>query len=398
MAIAGDDAGAAPPAREELVARARALAPALRARAAEAERLRRVPDSTIEELRAAGLWRILRPERFGGWTTDFGAMVDVSIELARGCASTSWVYINIVAHNWMLPYWPRAAEDEIWGENPEALIGSTLVFPAGRLAPADGGFALSGRWPYASGVDSSDWMMLGAMVEGGDAPAPRIVVVRKSDLEVIDTWHVAGLCATGSKDVACAGLFTPAHRVFDPALSQEGWTPGTEGLADAYKLPLLPLVPHLVAGPMIGAAQAAYDDYAAFLGEQVSVYNRSRVAGHATVQLKLGEAGVLVDSARLLVGENWREAHRVVAEGRRPALLDRARWRRDAAWAARACVRAVDLVHSTRGASGNYLASDLQRQHRDVHAAAHQIHLSWDINAVEFGRVAAGLPPANALL
>ena len=390
----------AEPSREQFVEAARALIPVLRERAPEAERIRRIPDETIEDLRRAGLWRILRPERFGGVETDFGAMIDVAIELGRGCAATSWVYINLVAHNWMLPYWPAPAADDVWGEDAEALIGSTLVFPAGRLAPAEGGYLLSGRWPYASGVDSSDWMMLGAIGQGpaDEAPGPRIVVVRASDIEIIDTWHVSGLVGTGSKDVACRDLFLPAHMVLDLAPSQEGYPPETAGMSDAYRLPLLPLIPHLVAAPMIGTARAAYDDHAAHLKDQVSTFNRSRVAEHVTVQLKLAEAAQMVDIAQLLVREDWMEAQALIAGGARLPLIDRARWRRNGAYAAWCCVKAVDLIHGLCGARANYLTSALQRQHRDVHAAAHQIHLSWDINGAEFGRIAAGLKPTNALL
>ena len=388
------------PTREQFVEAARALIPVLRERAPEAERIRRIPDETIEDLRRAGLWRILRPERFGGVETDFGLMIDVAIELGRGCAATSWVYINLVAHNWMLPYWPARAAEDVWGEDAEALIGSTLVFPAGKLAPAEGGYLLSGRWPYASGVDSSDWMMLGAIGQGpaDGKPGPRIVVVRASDIEIIDTWHVSGLVGTGSKDVACRDLFLPAHMVLDLAPSQEGYPPETEGMSDAYRLPLLPLIPHLVAAPMIGTARAAYDDHAAYLRDQVSTFNRSRVAEHVTVQLKLAEAAQMVDVAQLLVREDWMEAQALIAGGARLALIDRARWRRNGAYAAGCCVKAVDLIHSLCGARANYLDHDLQRQHRDIHAAAHQIHLSWDINGAEFGRIAAGLKPTNALL
>ena len=390
----------ADPSRERILEAARSLIPVLRERAPAAERIRRIPDETIEDLREAGLWRILRPESYGGVETDFGLMIDVTIELGRGCAATSWVYINLVAHNWMLPYWPPRAAEDIWGEDPEALIGSTLVFPAGRLAPAEGGYLLSGRWPYASGVDSSDWMMLGAIGQGpsDEAPGPRIVLVRAADIEVIDTWHVSGLVGTGSKDVACSDLFLPEHMVLDMAPSQEGYPPETAGMSDAYRLPLLPLIPHLVAAPMIGTAQAAYDDHAAYLRDQVSTYNRSRVAEHVTVQLKLAEAAQMVDIARLLVRQDWKEAQRLIARGARLPLIDRARWRRNGAYAAGCCVKAVDLIHSVCGARANYLDNDLQRQHRDVHAAKHQIHLSWEINGAEFGRVAAGLKPNNASL
>ena len=217
-------------------------------------------------------------------------------------------------------------------------------------------------------------MMLGAMAAAeDDRPAPRIVVVRARDLAVHDTWHVAGLAGTGSKDVACDGLFVPAHRVWDPALAREGWAPGTEALeADAYRLPLIPFVPHLIAGPMLGMAEGALADWLAALRDQVSTQNRSRLAEHTTLQLKLAEAGVLVDGARLLL--------------------------RDAAHAAGACVRAVDLAWAATGAAANRRGHALQRRFRDIHAAAHQIHVSFDIDGPDWARAALGLPAASALL
>ena len=171
--------------------------------------------------------------------------------------------------------------------------------------------------------------MLGAIGQGpGDeAPGPRIVLVRAADIEIVDTWHVSGLVGTGSKDVACEDLFLPAHMVLDMAPSQEGYPPETEGMSDAYRLPLLPLIPHLVAAPMIGAARAAWDDYAGHLREQVSTYNRSRVAEHVTIQLKLAEAAQLVEIARLLVREDCLEAEALIAARAPLPLIDRARWR-----------------------------------------------------------------------
>lgn len=300
----------------------------------------------------------------------------------------------------MLPFWPQQAMDDIWGKNRNALIGSTLVFPAGKLKAIEGGYTFSGRWPYASGIDASDWMMLGAMTANKEGKSEaRVVVVCADDLEIIDTWYVSGLAGTGSKDVACEELFVPEHMVFDPAVARDGYTPGTEYLdGDAYRLPLIPFIPHLVVGPMIGIARGAYEDFLKKLQSQTSIFNRSRLAEHTTVQLKIAEVGVLIDTASLLVRENLHEAHRYIENSDRPSVLDRARWRRDAAYASRCCVQAVDLIHGVSGANANYLDNFLQLRHRDVHAAAHQIHLSWDINGPEFGRVAAGLKPINPLL
>ena len=391
-----------PPTRDEILASARALVPVLRERAEATEHARRISDETIADIRAAGLWRILKPERWGGVITDIGVMIDVCVELARGCASTSWVYMNIIAHNWMLPMWPAQAARDVWDEDADALIGSSLIFPAGELWPVKGGYQLTGRWPYSSGVDNSDWMMLGAMEPTADADgaaAPRIVVVRVADLEVIDTWHVSGLAGTGSKDSACENLFVPRHMTLDPRDCRGGPTPGFDAAPElVYQIPLVPFVPHLVAGPIMGIARGAYEDFIDRLKTQVSVYNNSRVAEHTTVQIKIAEAGVLIEAARLLVRENWMEAHRIVEAGERATLEDRARWRRDANHAADCCVRAVDLIHGVSGAGANYLSNELQRRFRDIHAACAQINVSWDINGPEFGRVAVGLPPVNKSL
>ena len=395
MALLGDDVK-----RKEFTKRAADLAPVLRQRAGRTEEMRKIPKETISDLKDAGLWRILRPEHYGGFVSDFGLMIDVAIELGRGCASTAWVYINLISHNWMLPMWPQEAMNEIWGQDENALIGSTLIFPAGKLEPVKGGYHFSGRWSYASGVDASDWMMLGAMVASSDGKSEeRIVIVRANDLDILDNWFVSGLAGTGSKDVACKGLFVPEYMVFDPTLAREGYTPGTEELVgDAYRLPLIPFIPHLVVAPMIGIAMGAYDDFVEKIQSQASTFNRSRLAHHTTIQLKISETGILIDTARILVRENWLEAHRFVENKKHSSLEDRARWRRDAAHASRCCVQAVDLLHGVSGANANYLDNFLQLRHRDVHAAAHQIHLSWDINGPEFGRIVAGLPANNTLL
>ena len=390
------------PTRDELVARAAALVPVLRERADQTERDRRIPNESIEDIRAAGLWRILQPPRHGGIMTDFGVMVDVVAEFARGCASTSWVYMNIIAHNWMLPMWPIRAAEDVWGENSNALIGSSLIFTCGKLRRVKGGYQMTGRWPYCSGIDNSDWMMFGAMeptAERDGGAAPRMVVVRAADLEIIDTWHVSGLAGTGSKDASCENLFVPAHMMLDPRDANGGPTPGAKAAPEAvYEIPVLAFIPHLIAGTLMGIARGAYEDFVDKLKTQVSVYNNSRIAEHTTVQLKIAEAGVLIDTARILIRENWMEAHRIAEANACPTIEDRARWRRDATHASNSCLHAVDLINGVSGGGANYLGNELQRRFRDIHAAAGQIHISWDINGPEFGRVAVGLAPNNSNL
>src|ERR1035437_8203013 len=120
---------------DEALRRATALRPALAERAVATENARRLPRSTLDELHAAGLFRLLQPARVGGAELPIAALVEVSAEMARACASSAWVLANLASHHWMLGMWPQAAQQEVWGaagENADVLIGASLIFPAGR--------------------------------------------------------------------------------------------------------------------------------------------------------------------------------------------------------------------------------------------------------------------------
>src|SRR5436309_14422366 len=198
----------------ELLARAEALVPVLRERAGRAEELRRIPDDTIDDLHRTGLFRILQPRRVGGSELPFRSIVELVSVIGRGCGSTAWVLANLAAHHWLLGMWHPEAQDEIWGESPDSLISSALIFARGRARRVEGGYRLSGRWPFSSGIDPSTWNMFGAVVsdeETGQSETRRVLLPAR-DYSVIDTWQVIGLAGTGSKDVEVADAFVPAYR------------------------------------------------------------------------------------------------------------------------------------------------------------------------------------------
>src|SRR5258707_15756906 len=150
------------PSFDELRERAERLVPVLRERAAKTEALRRIPDETIAGLQRSGLFRMLQPARVGGSELPYGAFVELAGVIGRGCGSTAWVLNNLASHHWMLGYWPKEAQDEIWGPSPDTLIGSAFIFPGGRARKAPGGYPLSGRWPLSSGVDPPPRKMIPA--------------------------------------------------------------------------------------------------------------------------------------------------------------------------------------------------------------------------------------------
>ena len=385
----------------ELVARARLLVPVLRQRAAETEKLRRLPDATVADLQETELFRLFQPVRYGGIEAPFRAFVDIGAVLGRGCGSTSWVFNNLVVHNWMLGYWSPEMQDEVWKANPRALIGSSFVFPAGRAEKAPGGYRLSGKWPFSSGIDASEWMMLAAPVAGGDgkAPEPRFFIVPKSDYRAIDNWYAMGLAGTGSKDVTADNVFVPEHRTLAAADGKGAPHPGSKVNTGAlFKLPWYALFGFVNGATALGIAQGTVEEFTASTRARAATATGRQLAELATMQLRVAEAATQIDAAESLMLKDCDEAMRVGETGKLASMEEKTRWRRDAAYAVRLSIKAIDLLFAGAGGAAIVESHPLQRALRDAHAAQGHIGLNWDANGTMFGRVALGLDPDFPLL
>jgi 3-hydroxy-9,10-secoandrosta-1,3,5(10)-triene-9,17-dione monooxygenase len=392
---------AAPPSLETLKARARALVPALRARATEAEALRRIPDETIAELHASGIFRMLQPQRVGGSELPYRALIELGAILAEGCGSTSWVAINLASHHWMLAMWPKEAQDEVWGRSADDLIGSALVFPSGKAVAVDGGYRVSGRWPFSSGVDPSRWNFVGGIVHDarGKPVEQRIFLIAAHDYRIIDTWYATGLRGTGSKDIEMADVFVPTHRTLPLAALAGGTVPGSAvNPAALYRLPVLGLFAFVVSGVSLGLARGAIADFTQSIKARQGTYSGRPLADLANLQLKIGEASALADTAEALTLKDCDEALALIEAGTMPTLEQKARWRRDGAYAASLCTEAVNLLFAATGGGGIYLDQPIQRAFRDAQAANAHYALSWDVNGTQWGRIALGLPAEPVML
>ena len=239
-------------------------------RAAANEAARGLLPETLQELHEAGLFRFLQPARVGGAELDYVSLVDIGSELARGDSSVAWVVTNLASHHWMLAMWPEEAQDLLWGADPDVLIASSFVLPAGKAERAAGGYRLSGRWPFSSGVDCSSWNMLAGMVRADDGGAPehRIFLVSEADYRVLDTWHASGLAGTASHDVVVEEAFVPEPMSVAVAELKGGPTPGAAvNPSPLYQIPVFALFPHILTGPALGNAKAVLEGFtAAMLG------------------------------------------------------------------------------------------------------------------------------------
>jgi 3-hydroxy-9,10-secoandrosta-1,3,5(10)-triene-9,17-dione monooxygenase len=173
---------------------------------------------------------MLQPTRVGGSELPYRALYELTAVIGRGCGSTSWVLANLAAHHWLLGMWHPEAQDEIWGESPDSLISSALIFARGRARRVEGGYRLSGRWPFSSGIDAAAWNMFGAVVSDEETGQSehRMLLVPASDYTIIDTWEVIGLAGTGSKDVEVKDIFVPAYRTLATERIKGGPNRGSE--------------------------------------------------------------------------------------------------------------------------------------------------------------------------
>ena len=159
----------------------------------------------------------------------------------------------------------KRAQDLVWDKDPNVLIASSFIFPAGRARKAEGGYRLRGSWPFSSGVASCDWNMLASVVSSDDEADGieyRIFLVHKNDYRILDTWNAAGLRGTGSSDVEVRDAFVPEALTVAVSDLAGGPTPGSAVNPNPlYALPVFSLFPYVLSGVALGNARACLDDY-----------------------------------------------------------------------------------------------------------------------------------------
>ncbi len=383
----------------ELLSRARELVPAFRKRAAETERLRSIPPESIDDLRRAGLFRTLQPAVMGGHELPLDEAVLITATVAEGCGSTGWIQGIYSDHCATLGMFDGQAQKDVWGASPDSLISSGFQ-PVGKAARVDGGYRLSGRWPFSSGCDHADWALVRSFVPAPVATEPAelyMFLVPKADYTLIDNWHVMGMSGTGSKDFELKGeVFVPGHRALSDKALRDGTGPGSQFNGGAlYRLPRHATVPFSLAAPLLGIAERALQAFVQVMREKAS--GDRRAVHEGAIQMRVASSAADIDAARALMLRDCREAMERVEQGRTLSLEERARNRRDIAYVAHRCTRALDRLFAAAGARSIFLDGEAQRLLRDIHAAGQHMALNWDVHASNYARVLSGLPPGQEL-
>jgi 3-hydroxy-9,10-secoandrosta-1,3,5(10)-triene-9,17-dione monooxygenase len=361
--------------RSEALDKARALVPAIRARAAQAESDRCIPKQTIAELQQCGLFNLLTPKVLGGSELGFVSLVEITAELATACGSTGWVFGVLAGHSWLLNLFPEAAQRDVLAASNA--LSATVFRLGGKASRVDGGYRLvNGEGRFCSGIDHAGWVMVGNAVQNPDgSQEPRFFLVPRADLTLVDDWFTAGMRGTGSRSIRIADAFIPEHRSVRVQDMLEGTAPGAKFLnSSVYRTPFQDVTPFSLIGAPLGIAKAALKAFSEGLKASVAKLSGEALAAQSATFARLAVASS--DAAGGTLGLS---------------VVDRARLPRDWAYAAQTSRHAVNRLFEASGGGGVYDSSELQRVWRDANSAAQHFAFTWDSAMTNFGRVALGL-------
>ena len=373
---------------------ARAMIPELRERAGETEANRKLLAETHDAFLKAGFYRVMQPRGFGGLELPFGIQTEMSMELARACPSSAWVAGLLACHGWLLGMMPGEAQEEVWGGDPETCVATSFAGSEISVERTNGGYRISGLWPFSSGVDYCKWAILVANLPADDGAGGELhyMVVPLKDCRIVDTWNATGLAGTGSNDIAVEGAFVPDRRIARFAALCAGEGPGCAvNPGYLYRLPQMAVFSFNLVGVAIGAARGAVEHLTGSL-RPISQATGAPLASQQSIQLRIAESMAEIDAAHALVDRNRREIVAWGEAGSFPPVEERVRYRRDNAFAARACCRAIERLLPILGGRGLAAGDPVNRAWRDANAVARHIALTWDIAGAIQGAVALGLP------
>jgi indole-3-acetate monooxygenase len=362
---------------EELLARVDGLAPVIAASADESEHLRRLAPSAVEALSRAGLFRLWVPRSLGGAEVDAATLVRVVEAISRIDGAAGWCVT--IASNSSLPagYLPSAAARHIYGDDPLLVTGGTWP-PLGQAVPVDGGYRVTGRWPFASGCHHTRWLEGGCRIieegrprlEANGSPVVRILYLPASSCEILDTWDTSGLRGTGSHDFTAQDVFVPADH------SVSFHEPPVEN-GPLYAFPVIALSCTSIAAASLGIARHALDILTEMSRSKVAMRSQQALSQSPVVHIDLGQAEGLLRSGRALLHQTIDEVWKVVSAGKQLDVRDRAMMSLAATQATNGAITAVDLACRAAGSASLYTASLLERCQRDVRAVGTHIAVAY---------------------
>ena len=373
----------------------RTLLPGIRARRQEIEDACRLPADLAATLRKTRLWSLGVPRAIGGEEAPPTDLMHVIETVAAADGSAGWCAMIGIGNNVSAGYMNERGAREVFADPTAPTAG--IAAPTGAAVRSNGGVRVTGRWAFASGVTHSDWLWAGCVVMENGQPrmtpsGPEVVHVCMPvrEVEIHDTWHVSGLCGTGSNDVSVADVYVPEHRIF-ALLDPSGHRP-----EPLYRMPPIQLFVSQVACVSLGIARGALDELYELAQTKMPSLYTTVLADRPVAQIEIARAEAALGGARALLFDMVRDMWETARAGQTCTSRQLALARLAALEAAETAATVTRTANTLAGGSSIYRKSSLQRHARDAEAITHHFTVAphtWE----EAGRVLLGRQPTAAM-
>jgi alkylation response protein AidB-like acyl-CoA dehydrogenase len=366
---------------EPPVQAAAALKSVIRGYGDELEREQRLPKPLVEQCHAAGFYRLVRPRELGGLQVDPLTYLRTVELLSEASGSVGWNLCNNNIAQLVTLGLPAAGIEEIFGPGGEVAIAGTAVQGGGRAIPVDGGYRVTGRWPFGTGCQESAWMLGSFQILDGDQPrrSPdgasvywRGVFHRSEAQIVAGSWDVSGLRATGSFDWTVDDVFLPARRTMVHAgVPLDNQWSHWGGIS--YALPAQAWVGPHHSAVITGIARAGIEAFIELAAEKMPRGRTGRLCENPQVQDAVGRADTILNAGRAYRTAMVTELWNTIASGEDTTLEQRARCRLAAVHAADCAREAMDLIYRQGGSTSYRRDSRVAECWRDLHVVGQAV-------------------------
>jgi 3-hydroxy-9,10-secoandrosta-1,3,5(10)-triene-9,17-dione monooxygenase len=391
-------AGSSVPTPAELAAVADELAPLVGENAVRAEQLRDPVPEVVQALKAAGLHRLYRPRRYGGYGLDWGPHFTVSERLARECGATGWLVSLVFSHVMFVARFSPDGQDEFFASAGDEAVLATGSAGRGQIHREGSGWQLSGRWSFVSGVNFASGVMVVAR-ENPKGPISHFALLLPGEYEVHDTWNAEGLRGTGSHDVSVDGVTVPARRVLTMEEFASMDPPGAV-IAESYvhRTRPAPYQKSWFLGPLLGTARGAFESYCEQTRARTGRLMGESIVTQVPVQISVGEACAKLDAAQLLFEDVIKDLHAAGAAGEGVVGERLLRLRRLVTFGSRLCASTTDSLAAMMGVTGQRASNPVQRLYRDCRTISTHVELNWQHSMAPTGKVRLGVPTGDPLV
>ena len=360
----------------------------VRERAPQAEELRRLPQETVQDYLDAGFVRACVPVRFGGMEHEVDIAIELALLLGRGCSASGWLASFYPLHNWMVGWLPEKGQAEVWADSPEPLISTVPAFVGGTFERVDGGVRVTADLRFSSGVDPVEWLFV--------MGAEYMLVVPRSDFEIVDDWFVTGLKGTGSKGVRLGNVFVPEHRLMPTEAVLGAKHHGTVWSQSPYYhviSPIAMVLDHFILAPLIGMTWGVLDIFEDRVTKRIDPQAGAPAHTRPGAQLRFAEAHAEVTVAEMLLRKNLEQVRHWGNTHVQPTREEQTTILRNIVYAAKQCTQATNRLVDGTDSSAIRISSNLHRQAADVRAGASHRIFQPEETFMRFSEARWGLEP-----